>query len=326
VVSAVPDDVFSPDAALTGATERRRVMVIVNPHATTVSDRMRSLIVAAVRGRFEAVAVDTTGRDDATRLARAAADEGFDAVVALGGDGTVNEAANGLAGTGVALFPLPGGATNVFARMLGIPGDLVDATEHLLGLADAWRPRRVDLGVVNGRAFLFASGLGLDAAVVRHCDAHPKAKARFKQSYFALAAVATFLQEYAIRPPRLEATVDGRRFAGLTAIVQNGPVLTYFHEKPVEVVEGVGLQDGVLGGVMLERATVLDVPGITARLLSDRLRVANHRRVASWPSGATAVVRSVDGRPVPLEVDGDHIGEVTEARYEVRPGALTVVA
>jgi diacylglycerol kinase family enzyme len=141
-----------------------------------------------------------------------------------------------------------------------------------------------------------------------------------------LAAVATFLQEYAIRPPRLEATVDGRQFAGVTAIVQNGPVLTYFHEKPIEVVEGIGLEDGVLGGAMLERATVLDVPGIAARLLSDRLRVANHRRVATWPSSTTAVVRSVDGRPVPLEVDGDHIGDVTEARYEVRPRALTVVA
>jgi diacylglycerol kinase family enzyme len=325
-VAAVPDHVIAPDAALPGETERRRVMVIVNPHATTVSDRMRTLIVSAVRGRFEAVTVDTAGRDDATRLARVAADEGFDAVVALGGDGTVNEAANGLTGTDVALFPLPGGATNVFARMLGIPADLVDATEHLLGLADAWRTRRVDVGDVNGRAFLFASGMGLDAAVVRHCDAHPKAKARFKQSYFAMAAVATFLQEYLVHPPRLEAFAGGRRFAGVTTIVQNGPVLTYFHDKPVEVVEGVGLDDGLLGGVMLERATPLDVPGITARLLSDRLRVADHRRVASWPSGTAAVVRSADGRPVPLEVDGDHIGDVTEARYSVRPRALTVVA
>ena len=325
-MAAVPDHVLTPGAAFAEETERRRVMVIVNPHATTVSDRMRTLIVSAVRGRFEAVAVDTTGRDDATRLARVAADEGFDAVVALGGDGTVNEAANGLAGTDVALYPLPGGATNVFARMVGIPGDLVDATEHLLGLADAWRPRRVDLGDVNGRAFLFASGLGLDAAVVRHCDAHPKAKARFKQSYFAIAAVATFLQEYLVRPPRVEALVEGRRYAGVTAIVQNGPVLTYFHDKPIEVVEGVGLEDGLLGGVMLERATPLDVPGIAARLLSERLRVAEHRRVATWPRGTGAVVRSSDGRPVPLEVDGDHIGDVTEARYGVRPGALTIVA
>jgi diacylglycerol kinase family enzyme len=325
-VSAIGDHLLDPDAVLAGEAERRRVMVIVNPHATTVSDRLRTLIVHAVRGRYEAVAVDTTGRGHATHLARAAADEGFDAVVALGGDGTVNEAANGLAGTGVALFALPGGATNVFARMLGVPSDLVDATEHLLGLADDWQPRTVDLAVVNGRAFVFSAGLGLDAAVVRHCDAHPKAKAYFKQSYFAAAAVTTFLQEYLVHPPRLEAEVGGRKLQGMTAIVQNGDVFTYFHDKRVEVVEGITLEDGLLGGVMLERATPFDVPGITARLLSERWRVAGHRRVTPWPAVHDAVVRSLDGRPVPLEVDGDHIGDVTEARFSVRPGALTVVA
>jgi diacylglycerol kinase family enzyme len=325
-MSAATDHMLESGAALVSEPERRRVMLIVNPHATTVSDRLRTLIVHALQGRFDAVAVDTTGRGHATDLARAAVGAGFDGVVALGGDGTVNEAANGLVGTDVALFALPGGATNVFARMLGIPADLVDATEHLLGLADDWRPRRVDLGMVNGRAFLFSSGLGLDAAVVRHCDQHPRAKARFKQSYFAAAAVATFLQEYVVHPPRLEAEVGGVQLRGVTAIIQNGPVFTYFHEKPVNVVEGIGLDDGLLGGVMLERATPLDVPGITARLLSERWRVADHRRVAPWPSTRDAVVRSVDGRQVPLEVDGDHIGDVTEARFTVQPSALTVVA
>ena len=128
--------------------------------------------------------MDTQRQGHAIELARAAVAEGFDAVVALGGDGTVNEVANGLMGSDVALLALPGGATNVFAKLLGIPADLVDATEHVLGLADDWRVRRVDVAIVNGRGFLFSAGVGLDAAVVRHCDAHPKAKARFKQSYF----------------------------------------------------------------------------------------------------------------------------------------------
>jgi diacylglycerol kinase family enzyme len=327
-VSAASRRLKDPGAALLGADEtaRRRALVVVNPYATTVSDRLRSLIVHAVRGRFEAVAVDTTGPGDATRLARIAADEGFDTVVAFGGDGTVNEAANGLAGTGVALFALPGGATNVFARMLGIPGDLVDATEHLLSIADDWQPRRIDLGVVNGRAFLFSAGLGLDAAVVRRCDANPRAKARFRQTYFAAAAVHTYFSEYLVHPPRLEAEVGGERLPGVTAIVQNGDLLTYFHQRRVVVAEGVTLDDGRLGGVMLERATPLDVPTLAARLLSHRLRVVRHRRVSPWPQTSEALVRSLDGRPVPLEVDGDHIGDVTEARFSVRPLALTVVA
>src|SRR4051812_45724175 len=147
-------------AAQEHAAPTRRMLVIVNPYATTVSDRLKHLVVYALRGRFEVDAVDTEGRGHATELCREAALEGYDVVVAFGGDGTLNEAANGLAGSDTALTCLPGGATNVFCRLVGIPAEIVDATEHLLGLADDWRPRRIDLGEVNGRAFTFSSGLG----------------------------------------------------------------------------------------------------------------------------------------------------------------------
>src|ERR1700749_3293310 len=142
---------------------RRQMLVIVNPYATTVSDRLKNLVVYALRGRYEVRAVDTEARDHATELCREAAAEGYDGVVAFGGDGTVNEAANGLVGSNTALCCLPGGRTNVYCRMLGIPTDVVDATEHLLMLADDWRPRRVDVGFVNDRCFLFSAGAGLDA-------------------------------------------------------------------------------------------------------------------------------------------------------------------
>src|SRR5581483_2207177 len=114
----------------------------------------------------------------ATVICREAALEGYDVVVAFGGDGTVNEAVNGLAGSNTPLTALPGGSANVFAKILGIPGEIVDATEHLLRIADDWRPRRVDLGVVNGRLFTFGSGLGIDASVVRRVDERPRLKAR----------------------------------------------------------------------------------------------------------------------------------------------------
>ena len=102
----------------------------------------KNLVVYALQGRYEVDAIDTERRDHATELCREAAHEGYDVVVAFGGDGTVNEAANGLAGSPTPLTCLPGGATNVYCKMLGIPGDIVDATEHLLRLADDWRPRR----------------------------------------------------------------------------------------------------------------------------------------------------------------------------------------
>ncbi len=130
-------------------------------------------------------------------------------VVAFGGDGTVNEAANGLLGSATPLCCLPGGSANVFAKMLGIPGDLLDATEHLLALADDWRPRRVDLGVVNGRCFTFSSGLGLDASVVERVDSNPHLKARLGPYYFTWVAVTTFLRRY-LRAPAAAARGRGR--------------------------------------------------------------------------------------------------------------------
>src|SRR3954465_9545566 len=166
---------------------RRRMLVIVNPYATTVSDRLKNLVVYALQSRYEVEAVDTESKLHATELCREAADEGYELVVAFGGDGTVNEAANGLIGTDVPLTCLPGGATNVFCRTLGIPRDVVDATEHLLRMADQFAPRRIDLGTVDDRHFTFSSGVGLDASVVRRVEAHPKLKRRLGEYYVTYA-------------------------------------------------------------------------------------------------------------------------------------------
>src|SRR5919204_2327393 len=141
---------------------RRRMLVIVNPYATTVSDRLKNLVVYALQSRYEVEAIDTEKREHATQICREAAREGYDVVVAFGGDGTVNEAANGLVGGETPLTALPGGPTNVWARTLGIPNDVVDATEHLLRMADEFRPFRVDLGRAGSRYFVFAAGVGLD--------------------------------------------------------------------------------------------------------------------------------------------------------------------
>jgi len=314
-------------APLEAPVERRRMLVVVNPHATMVSDRLKSLVVYALQGRYEVEAVDTQRPGHATELCREAVAEGIDVVLVYGGDGTVNEAANALIGTRTPLTCLPGGATNVFAKMLGIPGDIVDATEHLLRVADDWRPRRIDLASVNGRHFTFSAGVGLDAAVVRRCDAHPERKARYKQWYFAAAAVATFCQEYLVHPPQLETHADGRVIRGVTSVVQNGDPFTYFaNEKPIHVAEDIALDDGCIAGVVLRRATLLDVPTVAVRLLSRRLRVTGHRRVEGWTRASAARIVSADGRPVPLEVDGDWIGDVIEARFGVTPRSLSVVA
>src|SRR5436305_8520052 len=157
---------------------RRQMLIIVTPYASSVSERLMPLVVYALRGSYRVKAIETESRDHATELCREAAREGYDVVVAFGGDGTVNEAANGLAGSDTPLTCLPGGRTNVYCRMLGIPTDVVDATEHLLQMANDWHPRRVDLGHVNERKFLFSAGVGLDPRLVERVDAHPNLKAR----------------------------------------------------------------------------------------------------------------------------------------------------
>jgi diacylglycerol kinase family enzyme len=316
------------------AASKRRMLIIVNPYATTVSDRLRHLVVYALQGRFEVDAVDTEAQGHATELCREAAHEGYDVVVAFGGDGTVNEAANGLIGspgewTGANPTPLtclPGGSANVFAKMLGIPGELVDATEHLLAMADDWRPRKVDVGVVNDRCFTFASGLGVDASVVERVDSNPRLKARLGAYYFTWAAISTFTRSYLVHPPRMVAHTGGQTLEGVTTIVQNGSPFTFFQNRPIEVAEGAALDSGALAASVLHRARPLDMPSITWRAFSRRARIARHRQVSSFPELTELTVRSADERSLPLQVDGDYIGEVSEARYSILPRALNVVA
>jgi diacylglycerol kinase family enzyme len=308
------------------AAPNRRMLVIVNPYATTVSDRLKNLVVYALRGRYEVHAVDTEARGHATVLCREAAEEGYDVVVAFGGDGTVNEAANGLIGSDTPLCCLPGGRTNVYCRMLGIPTDVVDATEHLLGLAHDWHPRRVDAGKVNERAFLFSAGVGLDAAVVEHVDAHPRLKARVGEYYYAWTAARTVHRHYMVHPPRLEAQIGDETVPGVTAIVQNAEPYTYFGNRPVHMGEGATLDSGDLAGLILQRAGPIDIPTITWRALSKRARLVRHRKVHAFAEVQSLRVRSADERTLPLQVDGDYIGTVGDAEFSVLPGGMLVVA
>jgi diacylglycerol kinase family enzyme len=313
-------------AALERPAQAKRMLIIVNPYATTMSVRLKHLVVYALQGRYEVEAIETERRGHAIELVTAAAGQAFDVVVAFGGDGTVNEAANGLAGTGTPLTVLPGGSNNVFCKMLGIPNDVVDATEHLLRLADRWEPRKVDLGRVNGRWFTFAAGFGLDASVVERVDAHPHLKARFGAWYYASAAVGVFLRRYVVNPPRLEIEIGGETVRGVSAFFQNGEPYTYFKSRPVNLVEGARLDSGDLAGVMLTRARPYDVPTVTFRALSGAARIARHRGITAFAGVRHATIRSVDGRPVPLQVDGDHMSDETVAELAVASGALHVVS
>ena len=207
--------------------------------------------------------------------------------------------------------------------MLGIPGELVDATEHLLAMADDWRPRKVDLGVVNGRCFTFASGLGVDASVVERVDSNPRLKARLGAYYFTWAAISTFARRYLVHPPRMVAQAGGQRSRASPRSCRTArpsPTSTTARSSSPRARRSTrGAR-----GLVLHRARPLDMPSIAWRAFSRRAR-----------SRATAIAQPprlarVDGAErrrasLPLQVDGDYIGEVAEARYSILPRALNVV-
>jgi diacylglycerol kinase family enzyme len=312
--------------ALADADRPKRMLVIINPVATKMSEKLKSLVVYALGGRYEVTTRETEGKGHAIEICREAAAQHYDVVVAFGGDGTVNEAANGLAGSRTALTCLPGGSNNVVAKLLGVPTDVVDATQQLLHLADRWAPRTVDLGIVNGRYFTFAAGMGLDASVVERVDRNPGLKKRFGPFYFVECAIVTFLRKYVVHPPRLAVEVDGRTVGGVSLFVQNAEHYTYFNRRPVPLVEGARFDSGTLAGVVLTRARPYDVPTVTFRALSGAARIAKHRSIASFSGIHEATIRSLDGRPIPLQVDGDHMGDETVAQLSVGAGALRVVS
>ncbi len=309
------------------------MLIIVNPYATTVSDRLRNLVVYALQGRYEVEAVSTEAQNHATEIGREARDGGYDIVVAFGGDGTLNEVVNGLVGTDVPVSMLPGGSTNVVCRTLGIPNDVVDATEHLLSLADEWSPRRIDLGAIDDRRFVFSCGVGIDATVVERVDAHQGLKAMAGPYYYSWAAISAFYRRYLHNPVRVQVETDaGEPVEGVTALAQNSDPFTYFASRPIRVCEGVEIDDGTLSIAVLKRAAQRDMPTLIARLFSRRRPAARHRQVAHFDEVTAATVASIsadkdgEARPFPMQVDGDYIGEQTRVELRVEPAALTILA
>ncbi len=311
---------------------KKRMLIIVNPYATTVSDRLKNLVVYALQGRYEVEAVATESQNHATEIGREAVDGGYDIVVAFGGDGTLNEVVNGLAGTDIPVSVLPGGSTNVVARSLGIPNDVVDATEHLLSCADDFKPRPIDLGIANGRRFVFACGAGLDATAAHQVDAHPTMKHRFGPYYYTWAAVKSFYVDYLRNPVQMKISCPSGNSEGVTAICQNTDPFTYFRGREIRISKNVRIDDGTLSLAVLHRATQRDVPFIARRVLGKRSSAADHRRIDVFDGITEARIESGSKddqgawREFPVQLDGDPFGMHGELDLRVDPGALRIVA
>src|SRR3954447_25328563 len=214
-----------------------KVLLLVNAAASAVTARGRVVIQKALSADHEVTAAETSRRGHASRLAQGAAADGVDVVVVLGGDGTLNEAANGLAGTDTALGVLPGGSTNVFARTIGTPPDPIEATGSLLAALARGSVRPVGLRSVNGRYSLFPGGIGFDAGVVAQVERRAELKRYAGHPLFVWAAFATWFRHYDRTRPRFSvchepggAVVDD----GYLAIVQNTNPYTYLGSRPLD--------------------------------------------------------------------------------------------
>jgi len=293
------------------SSSRLNVRLIVNPYASTVTPK------SVAKGRqglaaHDVTEVTTTCRDHATELARDAADEGVDAVAVLGGDGTVNEAANGLLGaaTETVLAPLPGGSTNVFVRTLGLPRKPGRAAVAVAAALGEGSVRRIPVGTANGRVFLFHVGIGFDAAVVAQVERRADLKRKIGQAIFVYAAFATWFRHYDRTRPRFRVeSDDGPGVDGYFAICLNTNPYTYLGARPFNVAPGATGEQG-LTAVTLTKFGVGALLGVTARALGKGESVARHPAVDTRRDQSRLVVAGHG--PVPWQADGDYLGEFTE--------------
>ncbi len=300
-----------------------RITLVVNPFASSVTQRVRVRIVQLLSADHDVDVIDTTKGGHAVRLAHGAGKAGADLVIALGGDGTINEVANGLLGTDVAAAPLPGGSTNVFARSLGYPNDPVAATGVLLEALDAGSIRSAGVGLADGRAFLFHAGLGFDAAVVERVERRGPLKRVIGHPLFVAAAVETWRRSDRRRPWFSITADDGRRLVdGAMAVALNTRPYTYLGSRPLDLAPEAGI-DRPLSLVALDSLTGSRLLPAAARALSGRGRLGRGRGAIHWSDVGAATVRGY--RPFPYQLDGEFIGVTDRLRLEHRPDCLRLI-
>jgi diacylglycerol kinase family enzyme len=314
-----------------------RALLVVNPKATTTTERSRDVLVRALRSQVELTVEYTRRRGHAAALTRAAAESGVDVVVTLGGDGTVNEAVNGLmnaenalAGGTVApayrlpaLAVVPGGSTNVFARALGLPRDWVEGTGAILaGMRDG-RYRVIGLGRADDRYFTFCAGLGLDAAVVRRVE---QARLRGRTSTPALY-VRSMIGQLLTREDRkspplsLERPGEPAETDLGTVIIQNTAPWTYVGDRPINPNPDASFDRGL--DVLALRQLKVGSTARTVRQMASRRGDPHGRQVLRLHDQAEFTV--VAERPQPFQLDGDYLGERQKVHVMSVPQALRVI-
>jgi diacylglycerol kinase family enzyme len=290
-----------------------KLMLLINPSASSVDWKSRMAANSALVTDHDVTTVETTKRDDATGLARQAAEDGFEAVVVLGGDGTLNEAANGLAGTSTALAALPGGSTNVFARTIGMSPKTTKAAPQLAAALERGNDclRTFGLGTVNGeRHFLFHLGVGYDAAVVAQVERRASLKRKIGQAIFVYSSFSTYFKHYDHRRPSFALDFpDGTSVEnGFFTICLNTNPYTYLGRRPLSVTPDTGPERGLVT-VTTKKLKVRTLLTLFGSAIGQGKILRRNKNVDYRTDLASVTFRG--HKPFPHQVDGDYLGEAT---------------
>lgn len=306
-----------------------RAVLVVNPNATTTTTRARDVLCRALASETKLEIVETKYRGHAAAVAQRCIAEDVDAIVVLGGDGTVNEIVNGLlAGGPVSGLPaiavIPGGSTNVFSRALGLPRDPVEATGAVIDAIRTGSRRTIGLGQADDRYFAFCSGLGLDAEIVRAADSLRSTGVRVSNSVHQRTAVRYFFTASDRRHPPLSLERPGKPTIPdlFSAIVQNTAPWTYAGNQPLNPCPDASFETGLdifslrTMGTFATADQLLRVLGMGTRPPGGRSAVVLHDLDEFTVSAI---------RPLPHQVDGEYLGERERVTFRSIPNALDVV-
>lgn len=304
--------------------DRPDVLLVVNPTATTTRPELRDLIIAALDGTARLDVRSTRGRGHATELAHTAVDDGRDAVVVLGGDGTANEVVQALAHSPVALGLVPGGGANVLARALGLPGDPVAATSRLLRALRTDGRRRIGLGRADDRLFAFNAGIGFDAAVVARVEGDPARKQLLRQLAFVTSAVSEWSTQRGRHGELRVQLPDGTERQADVALVANTSPYTFLGDRALVAHPGASFDLG-LDVLTVEDATLPRLAVVVAGALAGgrhvRLGGVHHDHDL-----ASLRIEAADGRSaLPVHVDGDPLRPRRSLTLTSLPDALDVL-
>lgn len=288
----------------------QKAVIVYNPKSRNApkTERLEALAAEYAPHGWEIVLRRTEAPQHAVDIAGDCAHQGIDAVFACGGDGTINEVVNGLAGSQTALGVIRGGMGNVFAKEVGVSRDPSQAVRVLL----EGKRRRFDVGRVNGRAFLLMAGVGFDAAVVRAVPGGPK-RLLGSTSY---ALWGLWQAAGAYRPRKVSLRIDGEEREARLYWLLLGNTRSY--GGILNVTSEAFVNDGWLDTYVFEG-------GSPAWIASTALRLAS-RRQAGGRGVSFHHVRDLEVLTpgLPVQIDGEHCGE-TPARFTTEPNAVDIL-